>query len=48
MVKKKGKKTMKAEGGKPMSHLGKMPRASGGCVGSDKSPLSSANRKSKD
>lgn len=43
--KKGGKvKHMKAEGSKAKSHLGKMKRATGGRVGADKSPLSSAHK----
>lgn len=47
MMKKKGGKVMKAEGKEGMSHLGKTCRASGGRVGADKSPLSSAHNSSK-
>lgn len=46
-MKKKGGKVMKAEGKGGMSHLGKPCRASGGKVGSDKSPFSSAHKVSK-
>jgi hypothetical protein len=42
-MKKKGGKVMKAEGKGGMAHLGKPCRASGGRVGADKSPLSSAH-----
>lgn len=43
--KKGGKaKDLKAEGGKGKMHLGKMKRATGGRVGADKSPLSSAHK----
>jgi hypothetical protein len=47
VMKKKGGKVMKAEGKGGMAHLGKPCRASGGKVGADKSPLSSAHKATK-
>jgi hypothetical protein len=46
-AKKKGGKVMKAEGKASMPNLGKPCRASGGKVGADKSPLSSAHKVTK-